>query len=571
MPNQPLSKHFPTGNRLMLLMLSLYPSGLPAVENLQAGQSVLPLQQQQQRDFQRLQQEQRMQQLQREQSAVQAPKTDSPARGLAEHSCWTLSGLRLSGVTLFDAARLREHLAPLITACMGVNRINHLLVELTRLYLDDGYIASRAYLVKPAAHGQPLEVHVDEGYLEAIELADQSLPVWLAGAFPGMLGKPLELRHLEQGLDQLNRLRSLDLIADITPGSRPGASRVILRSQANSPAWAAALGLDTLGAAASGRDRSTLSLSLDSPLQLNDSVSFSFSDTLNDGPRYSRSFSLLYALPYGYWTHSLFASHVEYRVPLKLSRTTLYSSGRADQFGLRSDRVLWRKQDVLLSVYGQLAYKNVDNYLAKTRLAIQSPTLAVAESGLSLFWLDSGVWSLDLNYGRGLHGLGADDDSDRLSRHLPKAQFKRYRASVGRWRNGLYQGQPWQWQSQFSLQYSPDPLPVIEQLLVTDDSAVRGFRRNSASGATAALWRNTLRLPLNSGLLVRLTPYLGIDAGWVKGLYGTPDARMSAASAGLNLAWKHVQLDLDYQHSLSRPTQFAPESQIWLARLSLLM
>ena len=64
-------------------------------------------------------------------------------------------------------------------------------------------------------------------------------------------------------------------------------------------------------------------------------------------------------------------------------------------------------------------------------------------------------------------------------------------------------------------------------------------------------------------------PELAIPS--VKGLQGTPDARMSAASAGLNLAWKHVQLDRDYQHSLSRPTQFAPESQIWLARLSLLM
>ena len=46
-----------------------------------------------------------------------------------------------------------------------------------------------------------------------------------------MLGEPLNLRDLEQGLDQLNRLRSVDLTADIAPGSQPGASRIILRSR----------------------------------------------------------------------------------------------------------------------------------------------------------------------------------------------------------------------------------------------------------------------------------------------------------------------------------------------------
>lgn len=60
---------------------------------------------------------------------------------------------------------------------------------------------------------------IDEGYIESIELADQSLPVSLGGAFPHMLGQPLNLRDLEQGLDQLNRLRSLDLTADIAPAA----------------------------------------------------------------------------------------------------------------------------------------------------------------------------------------------------------------------------------------------------------------------------------------------------------------------------------------------------------------
>ncbi len=102
--------------------------------------------------------------------------------------------------------------------------------------------------------------------------------------------------------------------------------------------------MDNLGSAGTGRDRNAINLSLDSPLQINDSLNLSFSDTLNHGPRYSRSHSLFYSIPYGYWTYSLFASHAEYRSPFKLSRTTFYNSGRTDQVSLRSDRVLWRDQ-----------------------------------------------------------------------------------------------------------------------------------------------------------------------------------------------------------------------------------
>lgn len=137
-----------------------------------------------------------------------------------------------------------------------------------------------------------------------------------------MLGKPLNLRDLEQGLDQLNRLRSVDLAADIAPGSQPGASRILLRKRGGAARWSLGLGLDNLGSLATGRDRGNLSLGLDSPLELNDSLLLSASDTPNRDRRYSRSSSLYYAIPYGYWTYSLFASHAEFRSPLRTGRQT---------------------------------------------------------------------------------------------------------------------------------------------------------------------------------------------------------------------------------------------------------
>lgn len=552
---------------LSLAWLGLY--GDVQAEPVVPGQEALRQQQQQQRDLQQLQLEQRRRQLQRGTFAPPGGTVQAPQSVAQDEYCWAVSGVRVGGVTLIERSVVDARIQPLLAPCMGVGQINHLLATITALYVEKGYIASRPYLASAPAAGQSLDILVDEGYLEAIELADQQLPVSLAGAFPDMLGRPLNLRDLEQGLDQLNRLRSVDLGADIAPGSQPGASRIILRARsAGQPRVSLGLGLDNLGSASTGRDRSVLSLGLDSPLGLNDLLSLSASDTLNQADRYSRNASLYYAVPYGYWTFSLFASHAEYRAPVKLSSQTLYSTGITDQLSLRGERVLWRDQSHQLSASLQLAHKDVDSEFAKVRLDIQSPTLTVAEAGLNLFWLDRAVWNLEFNYAQGLRWLGADDDARRLVDDLPRAQFHKYRASLGQWRNGQLAGQPWQWQSQLSLQYSPDPLPAIEQLLGTDDSAVRGYRVSSLSGASGAIWRNTLRLPLRQQGPLGITPRIGLDHGWIKADHGATSQRLGGASLGLNLAWKDLQFDLDYQRSLTTPSGLHREPEVWLFRAS---
>ncbi|WLH33844.1 ShlB/FhaC/HecB family hemolysin secretion/activation protein [Pseudomonas sp. FP2196] len=555
---------------LSAFVLSVCASSLEAAEPVVPGQEVLRQQQQQQRDLQQLQLEQRKRQLER---GAFGPATVTPAipqTVTPDDRCWPLSGTRIGGVTLIDSSKLNARIKPLLAPCMGVGQINHLLATITAIYVEQGYIASRPYLASAPAAGQSLDVMVDEGYIESIELADQSLPVSLGGAFPGMLGGPLNLRDLEQGLDQLNRLRSVDLTADIAPGSQPGASRIILRSRTTGQSrWALNAGIDNLGSASTGRDRDTLSLSLDSPLELNDLLSLSASDTLNQGDRYSRNASLYYAIPYGYWTYSVFASHAEYRAPFKLPSTTFHSTGITDQVSLRADRVLWRDQSRQLSANLQLAHKDVDSYLEHVRLGIQSPTLTVAEAGLNLFWLDRAVWNLDVNYAQGLRWFGADDDSQHQINNLPKAQFHKYRAGLSQWRNGQFGAQAWQWQSQLNLQYSPDPLPAIEQLLGTDDSAVRGYRVSSASGASGAIWRNTLRLPLRSEWPMQMTPRIGLDHGWIKADHGAQGQRLSGASVGLNLGWKNLQVDVDYQRALNTPNGLQHEPQTWLMRVGL--
>jgi hemolysin activation/secretion protein len=89
-------------------------------------------------------------------------------------------------------------------------------------------------------------------------------------AFPQAAGRILNLRDLEQGLDQLNRLRSRALTIDILPGSREGFSRVELIATDHHLPVSLSLGADNSGQKSTGSRQMNAQLTVDNPFRLAD-------------------------------------------------------------------------------------------------------------------------------------------------------------------------------------------------------------------------------------------------------------------------------------------------------------
>ena len=171
-----------------------------------------------------------------------------------------------------------------------------------------------------------------------------------------------------------------------------------------------------------------------------------------------------------------------------------------------------------------------------------------------MLWLDGGLWSAYLGVSQGLDWFGADHEP--LVSNAPHPRFRKYRANLLRLSHGRDPAWPWRWQSELNLQYSPDSLPAVEQQLLSDNSAVRGFRQLSVAGASGAVWRNTVSQPLPldlpRGLILR--PQLGMDVGWSKFDHGSAAQRLVGAHAGLELSLSDSRLTLDYQRALHANT-----------------
>ncbi len=158
---------------------------------------------------------------------------------------------------------------------MGLSHINTLIRDISQWYLSAGDVASRAFLPEQNLAGGSLVIEVLEGRVEAILVNGQSDRITQT-LFPGLVGEVLNLRDLEQGVDQLSRLSSLSYLLDIQPGTAPGKSIVDLKGERGLPVQDS-LEFDNSGQQSTGEEQGRVSLVLDSPLSLAEQWSLSAS------------------------------------------------------------------------------------------------------------------------------------------------------------------------------------------------------------------------------------------------------------------------------------------------------
>ncbi|MGR9052373.1 MAG: POTRA domain-containing protein, partial [Gammaproteobacteria bacterium] len=97
---------------------------------------------------------------------------DSPPPGLKI----TLKRIEVRGNTVFDAARIRRLLRPYLNRPLDAAELETLRYNLSRLYVENGYINSGALIPRQRLQDGVLRIDVIEGRLERIDIEGQG---WL--------------------------------------------------------------------------------------------------------------------------------------------------------------------------------------------------------------------------------------------------------------------------------------------------------------------------------------------------------------------------------------------------------
>ncbi|BCU90506.1 hemolysin activator protein [Yersinia pseudotuberculosis] len=459
-----------------------------------------------------------------------------------EKICLPITGVFLQGNTLLSLPDLNK-LDDVLGECISESDINALAKEVTRSYLDKGYLAARVNFI-PLNSLRQLGLNVTEGIVEKIEGGDKRTnPHFL---FPNFIDKPLRLSELDQGIDQANRLRSNRMSVDILSGSQTGKS-IIRINNSNNKIWSLSTVIDNYGYKNSDEWQARVSLALDSPFGLSDSIRFNTNRTLeNAKKRYKNDFTLSYSIPYGALTVSAIANYMEYRRNDKLRFNTVNFNGNSQQYNFRTDYTFHRNQKQINSLSMQLEHKKINNYLYDTKIGVNSHRLTAIELGINQFRvLPHGSVNINATIKRGIPWFGAGKTNIKKFIYDTDSQFTTAKLTVNFNRNFTLFNSPYQFNNVFAGQYSINKSPTPEWISLTERNAIRGFSRSSQSADNGWYIKNTLSRYFFIGNVL-FTPRIGIDAGRALRL-GSQQGWQSntGASAGISMRYHNAFFDVE--------------------------
>ncbi|AXA55110.1 ShlB/FhaC/HecB family hemolysin secretion/activation protein [Pseudomonas thivervalensis] len=481
----------------------------------------------------------------------------------ADSRCFPIKTIELKGADSLSAGEREQLLKPYIGQCLGVPQLNELLKVITDHYIEKGLVTSRAYLPQQDLSSGQLQVLVVEGRLEGLKGAETSQlsDRELAMAFPGKAGDLVNLREIEQMVDQLNRLPSNQAKMELTPGQNVGGSEVRVTNDPKKP-WRAGLSRSNDGQRSTGEQQWGSSFEWDSPLGLADQLMLRGGhDAMTDHQHTSNNAMLYYNLPWGWWNVSYTYSQSEYRSQIPANGFNFKQTGDSQNHQLRVERVIHRDALSKTSLNTGLAYLRTNNFIEDSKLAVSSNRLSEAQFGINHGRrVGNAFVNLDLGMQEGIGAFDAQDDNDPGPGQAD-ARYRKYTATASYLQPFQVWGESFSFSSLMTGQRSEDVLFSPQRMSLGGQSSIRGYKDQSLSGDSGGYWRNDLRwsrpvtLEWLRPVFAEYGTSFGYDQGVIRGdrYNGDQHGRMSSNSLELFARGEHLNASVTFAHSLERP------------------
>lgn len=517
------------------------------------------------------QQQQRLQQDQQQRDALtQAHQVElqQSVPVTAHGPCFDIRQITLQQATLITPDKQAKLVAPYINQCLSLERINQLVRVISEWYVQRGYITSRAFLTEQNLSHGILTITVLEGRLEEIRLQG-ARSRQLKMAFPTGAGRILNLRDIEQGMEQINRLRTTPVQIEIIPSAKPGYSIVNLTSPPEFP-LTLGLNMDNSGQRTTGTGQLSASLVGNDLLGIADRwfVSGGRSSAFSDW-RDAQNFQAGVSVPYGYGLLDYSYSWSNYHSRFNANNFDWYSNGDNISNRLSGSWVLFRNGQIKTGVQLGLSHYVSHNWLNQTLLQSSSRKLTSLQIGFNHTQkVAGGVATLNPMLSRGMPWFDAESDSGKNDA-IPKAQFRKWSISSSFQRPVT---QKMWWLSSLYAQWSPDRLYGSERLTMGGENSVRGYKEQYLSGDVGGYLRNELNYTLFTlPAIGEVSTTLALDGGW---LQSDKQDRYAAgtlwgSSLGLGTRNAHVSTQLSLGIPVSYPDYLAPDRLSVYARIGL--
>lgn len=496
-----------------------------------------------------------------------------------EEKCFLIKKITLSefdGTKITPSSAISEKLSHYENRCLGLKNIKSIIEKINNIYINKGFITTRVFVKPQNLSNGNLDVTVIDGILDKITIEDQTLTDReLMMAFPNREEHTLNLRDLEQGLEQLNRLSSNNVKMKLIPGTRQGSTKVSLTND-NSAIWYGNIGLTNDVSERLSRWQLNANLALDSLLGFDDKFLFSASRLVGHYQTHneSNSYAFLGNIPLGYWLFGVKINYFDYEQEISGNIIDFLSHGNAAIQQFYVNRTVYRGQNSKLNLGGSITRKETKNYIEDVYLETSSRKLYfLGLSGDYIHYFPDGA-NVDLNllWERSEPWWGA---TRKVVSEENDFQFDRFTLNVS-----YYQPLSF-WSKNTNLNVTGSYV-ISDKDIVTSEGAsvggrydVRGFGDNSLYGyqggyLTGQIEKNLLervRYPFK-----RIKIYSALDVGVIKqnnDFSKSDDKTLVGTSFGITAYANSFNVDIVFSKGLYKPKSFDTDRESLFINFSL--
>lgn len=435
----------------------------------------------------------------------------------AEKPCFPINQVVLSGQDKLPHWLPLQHIANQAQGrCLGGKGINLLMSTLQNRLVDHGYITTRVLAPTQDLKSGQLRLVVVPGYVRQVKLTpDSDHHITLYSTFPAHEGKLLDLRDIEQGLENLQRLPTVRANMEIIPGEQPGESDIAL-SWKQERMWRIGASLDDSGTRSTGRYQGGLTLSLDNPFSLSDLFYISGSTSVqNQGGKGAKNITGHYSVPFGYWMAGVTANSYDYHQTIAGPNQDYRYSGKSKNLDFQLSRVLHRNGSQKTTLTYDVLARETSNYFNDTEVDVQRRRTSGWRLGLQhRHYIQQATLDAGLSYQRGTRWFGAlPAPEETFGEATALSKIVQLNAQLDVPFSLLRQN--FRYNVQYQRQFSNTLLTPQDQFAIGNRWTVRGFDGERTLNADRGWFvRNDIAwaTPVSAQEL-----YLGVDYGEVGG------------------------------------------------------
>ena len=421
--------------------------------------------------------------------------------------------IELQGEQLERFVWLQEVLSKYRNRNIGLQGINLIVKQATDRLIERGYVTTRLLIPEQDLSTGTLRFVLVPGIIHDIRFQDAGQKGNWRTAFPVRPGDLLNLRDLEQGLEQLKRVPSQDAELQLLPAEKPGQSDIVITLTRTKP-WKILLSVDDSGSKATGKLQLSQIFAYDNLFQANDLFNISFNqDGEQSGSRYgTKGHSMYYSRPDGNFTYTISQNSYDYHQNILAGSQPISYSGTNRDTRFTVEKLIHRDQTSKTHLELGLVKRHSRNFVEDTEILVQrKDTTALTIALNERRYLGQATLDTRIAHRQGTPWFGAQDDLSGGGQPTTRYHIWSFDATVVK--PVVFAKTKGQYRMSFSGQYSSNRLYATDSFSIGNRYTVRGFDGEQTLSAESGWYvQNELMLPLGD-----TNVYYGLDYGQVSG------------------------------------------------------